>query len=376
MTMIASLLLAAVQPAAANAPFPAEVFTFTDWAVACDNGNRCEAVSLVPEHPDADADTPAPAAGQPAAGQAQAAPAEDDPWARFGVLKFERGPEADAPLMITISDFEGTPARLLQYSTPVEARITRVEEGVWRVEPANLRAFVDALYSGSLEVQDANGRKLSELALNGAWGALLYMDERQGRLGTPTAALRRGRRPLSIIPAPPALPVVVAAPRTTERPLVIPAARIAEVRRQYECRTEDVGGEASQDTAALGNGRTLIMLSCGAGAYNFSSMPLIAWRDGGAIRIEPARVDVERDYDPDADQGGEADKFLVTNADFDAATMSINEYAKGRGLGDCGVSASYVWDGTMFRLTEQSEMSECRGTMEFLTTWRANVQRR
>jgi hypothetical protein len=32
-----------------------------------------------------------------------------------------------------------------------------------------------------------------------------------------------------------------------------------------------------------------------------------------------------------------------------------------------------VWDGTSFRLTEASSMGECRGALEWITTWRAAV---
>ena len=45
----------------------------------------------------------------------------------------------------------------------------------------------------------------------------------------------------------------------------------------------------------------------------------------------------------------------------------------GRGVGDCGVHQDYVWDGTRFRLVQQEEMSECRGSLDYITTWRAQV---
>jgi len=53
----------------------------------------------------------------------------------------------------------------------------------------------------------------------------------------------------------------------------------------------------------------------------------------------------------------------------------LTGYAKGRGLGDCGLVQSLVWDGTRLRLTEQSEMRECRGNPNYLTTWRTRVVR-
>ena len=354
MIILSSLLLLASAQQPAAQPVPAETHNFKDWVVACDNGLRCQALSLVPE-PKADAEVP-PAGQEP-----------QDPWERFGLMMFERGPQANAPLIVTISDFEGTPARLLHYDTPLEGvRISATEDGAWRLEIADPKTFVDTIYAGSFVVQDAAGKVLTELALDGAYGSLLYMDERQGRLRTPTAMVRRGNRPVSVIPAPPPLPVVTVAPRPREAALTIPKRRLNEARRQQECGQEEVGGEETHEVEALGNGRSLIMMSCGSGAYNFNSLPLIAWREGNAIRIEPAKFDFSRE----GLEAEESERVLVTNAEFDAATLTISEYAKGRGIGDCGVSASYAWDGTMFQMTERAEMSECRGARELLTTWR------
>jgi hypothetical protein len=353
MIVLSSLLLLASQPAAAQ-PIPAEIHNFDDWVVACDNGMRCQALSLAPEP-------------KPASEEAPGGPEAQDPWERFGQMMFERGPEPGAPLVVTISDFEGTPARLLHYDSPLEGvRISATEEGEWRLELSDPRTFVDMVYAGTFVVQDAAGNRLTELALDGAYDSLLYMDERQGRLRTPTAMVRRGNRPLSLIPPPPPLPVVTVAPRPRGPALNISKRRLNEARREQGCGQEEVGGPQTEAVEALGEGRALIMMSCGSGAYNFNSLPLIAWRQGNAIRIEPAKFDLDRVGLEDEDKG----HFLVTNAEFDADTLTISEYAKGRGLGDCGVSASYAWDGTMFRMTERSEMSECRGTRDLLTTWR------
>lgn len=363
MSFIASLLLVASAQASttpADAPLPSEIYTFSDWVVTCDNGNHCQAVTLAPENPPAE---------EGFAGSGTPARPGVDAWERFGVLRLERGPAADAPLVITVGDFEGTPARLVRFGDAMAATLTAGEDGAWRVQPADLTEFLQNLFSDMIVVKDAGDRTISEIAINGAPGVLAYMDERQGRRGTATALTTRGQRPTSAIPAPPALPVVRVAPTTSQRPLTIPAARLAEARRQFGCDQDTVGAVAQEQSfAALGNGRTLIMMGCGAGAYNVSSKPLIAWQEGRTIRIEPARFDVYREP-----MEGEPDPvgYDVTNAEFDAATMSIGEWAKGRGLGDCGVAATYAWDGEAFRLVERKEMSECRGTMELLTTWRA-----
>lgn len=364
MTILATfLLLASAQPAAAE-PMPAEIHNFADWAVACDNGNLCQAVSLVPE-----------ARPEPEAAEGATATPQQDPWERYGVLRLEREAGPSGKLAMILSGFEGTPARLTVYDNQLAARIVPEGEGEWRIEPTDMRSFVDNLYgSTNMLVQDAQGRTLAEIALNGAVSALVYMEERQGRLHTQGSVARPGRRPDSVVPAAPLIPTIRAADGARGAALTIPAARLTEARRAVGCTEADVGVTARDPatTHALGDGKTLVIIGCGSGAYNMSSVPLIAWREGGAIRIEPARFDVSRDPGE-----GEPDRntFPLTNADFDPAMLTFSEYAKGRGIGDCGVSADYVWDGERFRLTGQREMSVCRGTREMLSTWRADVTR-
>ncbi|MFN3724943.1 MAG: DUF1176 domain-containing protein [Allosphingosinicella sp.] len=353
--ILLSLLLAAA--AVQDAPTPSEIHNFHDWVVTCDNGLRCQAVSLVPEE-------------TRSADQSETQKEEQFPWERYAVLRLERDPEANSLLDIVILDFEGTPARLVQYGRPLDGiSFARIADGEWRVQAADLPGFIQSLYSERMIVQDASGRTIAELAVHGSHGALLYMEERQGRLHTGTSYIRPGNRPASVVPPAPALPIVTVAPRTNDRPLAVPAARIAAVRRSNGCLASEIGGPEEEQAFALGNGRTLILLSCGAGAYNYNSVPLIAWRDGRDIRIEEARLDVEPQEGVD-----ETPRYYLTNAEWDPERRMIHEYAKGRGLGDCGVRSSYAWTGEIFRLAEQEEMSECRGTYFYLTTWRAEVR--
>ncbi len=358
MGVLSSLFLLASLQSAAE-PLPALIHNFGDWVVSCDNGLRCQALSLAP------VTVPTLAGQEPAPNQA-----ELNSWDVFGVMRMEREAGPDARLVITVSDFEGTPAKLIQYGSPREVRFEKGEGEEWRVIPADQNDFLGSFFDEPLVIQDAAGKTLAWIAGAGARNALGYMDERQGRVRTTTALIHSGPRPASVVPAAPPLPVVDVAPPTRERPLNLTKAELSTARRQHGCATSDVGGlSETQELYALGNGRTLIMMSCGAGAYNFNSKPLIAWREGGRLRVEEAKVDV-------ALQGfdGEKPQFLVTNSDFDPATMRIAGFAKGRGLGDCGVSEHYAWDGERFRLVEQHEMSECRGTQDLLTTWRAETR--
>jgi hypothetical protein len=365
MGVLTPFLLLAAQVSAAE-PVPALIHTFNDWSVACDNANRCQAVSLVPENPKPLAGE-SEQAGQPG----QPGHADFDPWERFGNMHFTREAGPAGELVITVFDFDGTPAKLLHYGKDLNVRIQphRTNGTEWRIVPGDPDEFFFALLGDPMVVQDPSGKTLAWIATEGARSALAYMDERQGRVLTVTGTTERGRRPASVVPAAPPLPVVSVARPTTERPIAIPRARMDQARRQFGCRSEDVGGPQVDDGFTLGGGRTLILMSCGLGAYNANALPLIAWRESGAIRIEPARFDLAREAMEEEANG--SDRYYLTNADFDPATLTLSEWAKGRGLGDCGVAAHYGWDGERFRLLERHEMSECRGTTELLTTWRA-----
>lgn len=331
------LLAAALQsaPPAEEPPVPREAHVFADWVIACDNGRRCQAIGLRAEGAENDA----------------------------GFLMVERDAGPDAALTFTLAQAEGAPARLVMYNQPLPVRLVAAN-GDFSLEIPDRAAFLEQiLYADAIEVQNASGAAIGQLSLNGLRHALLYMDEAQGRLHTPSALIRTGRR--AAADAPPPVPTVRVAPATREAPLVIPPARITRARRDNRCAIADVGGPDEAETAALGGGRTLILLGCGAGAYNFSSVPLIATRDGRDIRIEPAPFDIP--LDPFEEEEGHR---MLVNASWDPASMTISEYSKARGLGDCGSRSTYGWDGARFRLLAREEMPECRSSLLYLTTWR------
>ena len=339
MIMLPMLLaIAALQ----EVPVPREVHVFHDWAVACDNGRHCQALALDAE-----------------------APTED----YNGVLVIERGPEAEAPLQLRLYRVDGTPARLAVYGEALPARLIAAE-GDFRIELQDRGVFIDrTLYADEIELQDARGAVIGRISVKGLRWAMLYRDEAQGRLHTRSALIRTGRRPASDVPAAPPVPEVRIAPATSEAALAIPASRLAALRRDTGCTIEEMGGPDEVVIAALGGGRTLVLLACGSGAYNVSMVPFVATREGRSIRIEPAPFDVPLDENEEA----EGRRYLI-NATWDSASRTIEDFYKGRGLGDCGNRSRYAWDGERFRLVNREEMPECRGSSVYLTTWRAAVR--
>ena len=333
-----SMLLLAFLAATA-VPQPGEVKTFRDWTVGCDNGLACHAVALVPE-------------GE---------------WEGRVTMSVRRGAEPDAALAISVEGLEEDPAALLADGRPLAARFSG-GGGELHVHPSDPNAFVAALRSArQLEFRSRAGAPIGAVSLSGASAALLYMDETQRRLGTSTAFARPGGSPAAAVPPAQPLPRIRARPRPSDTRPELSAARIAQLRRQSGCTIEEVGEPDSFEAVQIETGRTLILLACGTGAYNLSSIPFIAQRRGGELAIAPAQF--ATGTPETGNQPG------LVNAWWDDERWLLTEFPRGRGLGDCGVQSEYAWDGTAFRLVLQREMGECRGSTDFITTWRSEVVR-
>ena len=335
--MILPLLAAA---AAAALPRPAELKTFQDWTVGCDNGAACHAVALIPEH-----------------------------WPEDGLtMSVRRGPEAGAlPVLAIELGADSNAASVSADGKRLPVRLVGAE-GQTRIAAADTAAMIAALRSADrLQVHSGDGKPLGTVSLKGASAALLYMDEKQRRTGTTTALVRPGTRPSARL-APPPLPVVTAPPVSSARPLALGAAGLAGLRRKHGCTIDEVGGPDEAESVALGPSETLLLLACGSGAYNVSHVPFVLRRGHGGAQL--AEFDVKPGW------WAEEGKPMLINAGWDSERGLLTSFSKGRGLGDCGTSADYAWDGRAFRLVEQAEMDECRGSRDYITTWRARVVRK
>jgi len=313
-------------------PKPGALKTFRDWTVGCDNGLTCKMASLGPE----DAEFPAVTMSVTRV----AGPRGD--W------KVEFASDEDDAITIAVDDM-------------------RVAAGDDEFTGPTAAAIIAAMANGNaLQVSKAGGAPLATLSLAGASAALRYIDAMQGRAGGVTAAVAKGATPAGAVPAAPALPTISAfAPYGAK--LAPSAAQVAEMRRVSGCDTEGFTAEQAAETHALGGGKTLVIVPCSSGAYNLSAA-LFTLADG---KIAPVITDAPSGFGA-ADTPG--DGAQIVNGGFDDGL--VTSYVKGRGLGDCGVSQKFAWDGTQLRLVEQEEMGECRGNTEMIRTWTAPVVRK
>ena len=333
-------------PAAATAPTAdsgvtpklADIRVFRDWAIACDNGGLCEAASL--------------AAG------------ENGVLGTGLIVRRESGPDGAVSVLLCKADGQVDTAAV-QVDGKVVAQGRSDGESRLLLTGNTARRLVDAMIAG--RVASIRVGEPVALSLSGLSAAMRYADDRQGRVGTVTALVARGDRSADTVPAAPALPVVRAA-NLAGAPAETPtAAPIAGMRRQLDCPADDFG-PVSQDGYRLDARTTLVLLSCGSGAYNFMTKPLLL-RDG---KLAPAPFDIAMDFGEPKPAGTPA---TLVNADWSADTGRLTSWAKGRGLGDCGSLQRFAWDGTRFRLVEAKSMTECRGAIDLVSIWRADVTR-
>lgn len=322
---------------------------FRDWMAGCDNLKSCAALSV----PSDGIDTIAYLRLERPAGPEGAA--------RL-VLRL-RGEWQKPPLSLELKlDGAAFPAGGKPMPVSADGDVATVT-----FQPAEIAAFIEAARKATKLSVAAPGLS-AEVSLSGAVAALLWVDEQQGRLNTPTALIRKGSA--GIAPAAPALPAVTARPSSGSLSEKEAKALAAALRKQIAQRDPDQceDGEMTtrHDTAwRLDGKRSLVSLTCSLGAYNASNAFWIV-ENGAVASARP----VEFPWTDDSE------KNTLVNGEFDPKTGRIDYFAKGRGIGDCGATGGYAWTGTSFALTGFSMMGECRGigSDDWITLFRSEVR--
>lgn len=342
------LTLATLLALAQTAPAVGPIKVFGDWVVACDNLDHCEMTSLIP--------------GLGVPGLLPEGDPGDSPEYNAVLLSVSRtaGPDGGftVDLMMQVPDtglvrisIDGT-----TYGEGVPKNDALVFTG------ATAAKMVAAMAAGeNFNISDSADTMIGRVSLSGSSAALRFIDAEQGRAGTVTAAVAKGAKPASAVPAVRPIPSVrQVRPGGT-------AATITPALKKAMFATSGCGEEYGDDlpeveAGALGGGTAVALIPCGAGAYNYLTVPFVI--AGGKPVV------AQFDYSPGMTEPGAAMPMLV-NADYDPKTGKLSSYSKGRGIGDCGSSEEYVWDGAMFRLTGATQMIECRGSPNWLTVWQA-----
>ena len=201
------------------------------------------------------------------------------------------------------------------------------------------------------------GALKGKLTLKGVAAALRFIDDQQGRAGTPTALVARGMTPVGQVPPPAAPPVVQPAAITVSSVTSPTLSRDLLDMAKPACDPEVV--EAHSDAAAwtLGPDRQLVAVPCAEGPYNVSVA--LFTTDAKGEQPRPAMLEQPPKQ---GDAEAEADNVVV-NSDFDAKTLTLTSLDKGRGLGDCGAKRTWIWTGEIFALLRASQLEACPGAL-------------
>ena len=323
-----TLILAAIGAAFHTLPahageLPQTRFQHHDWELACDNTRTCRAAGYSAEEGDS---------------------------LPLSVL-FERKAGPDEPLVAELSlGDDGSdapyPAALAMQIDGKAVGTVRLNDGAATLSRQQSQALLRAVAGSGVPTWRGAGRSWT-LSGKGAAAVLLKMDEFQGRLGTPGAAIRKGTRPESGVLPPLPKPVVAAAPVLAGAlaPLTGEARRqlLATLRKglgqDEDCEDLEAiaTGEEEFTYAALDGERMLVSARCWRGAYNEGAGYWVA------NRTPP--------YAP----------TLVTTMGTDAEAGTIRAAHKGRGIGDCWASEEWTWDGRRFVHSASATTGMCRG---------------
>lgn len=328
----ASLAVLSAVPAFAGVPFAAPVQKiFANWQVTCNNLNDCD-VRNIDENLRITLTRQSGATGA----------------TLLTIVPFSQ--EAHPTLWLDDDAAEGlslTPAVNDDDAIVATENLPAIQHFLQQAKNAQTLSVGDDLQQGS--------------SLRGLNAALLLVDERQGRIDTQGALLQRGSKPASAVPArlsqpelPPALTNVPAVnnPQTLVE-AVIKAQHALLVRETCDVNEQD---KAINQVQPLDQGNALVMINCGMGAYQSSSLVFITPRDNPSAAhqlVLPL---------PLPDENGHPQQVeWFTNADYDPQTGDLFHLAKGRGFADCGESAQWRYDGQQFRLVTYHSQTGCNG---------------
>lgn len=314
----------------------AQTHVFKDWAVACDNTRHCEAVAY------------------------QSDESESAPVVLW--LSRDAGPHAPVHIQVDMDDSEDPKPLTLHLGTNTLKGINRAQD----LSPTQIRQLLAHVLVGQ-EITLSDGAKRWQLSLAGSNAALLKMDDVQGRVGTPGALVRKGKKPEATVPSMLSAPKIQAATMPTtsaaDQALLQPILNSITPR---EC-WDDLPDDSSPDTSITRVSATqvLVMRECGRGAYQGGSG---IWLANSKRPYAAKRLDLPL---PD----GESTDYVM-NASLNGGRLE--SYAKGRGVNDCGSGFEWVWTGKSFVLTGAWHAPLCRGLAGggySLRTWTTDLAR-
>ncbi len=159
----------------------------------------------------------------------------------------------------------------------------------------------------------------ARFSLAGLTAALLWIDERQQRLGSKRIA---GPAPIGLTPV------------SKGFATILPKALIIQHASDTDCEPfESLANAGAILSGAVNDKEWLYFIPCTAGAYNYAYKAYHGYDDYFSV-IYFAQYD--------SNTGWSGTPFAV-NPTYDAKSKILRTYTKGRGLGDCGDTGIWRW---------------------------------
>ncbi|MCL1138999.1 DUF1176 domain-containing protein [Shewanella pneumatophori] len=326
--------------------FEGEVQSFFhgDWEAACDNTHTCRAVGYHnPEQKNAAGEyRPVSVIFTRAAGEN----AKVKGKVKFGALSF------------------GMEAKQTQHNDTITLSINDTYQSVLAPElPAyqekgmsfsGERELTDNQVSELLKALTMKGRVSIKfgssagdewyLSTKGSTAVLLKMDDFQGLVETPFAIVKKGQASKGIVKPKQAPVISIPAqpiPDTTaaDLALVTNADFNQRIRTALNNACDNVPTEDQPlelEIARLTSNKLVVSTMCWSAAYNY----------GQAVWL--------------VDDDAEIEPVLVTDSAVSYANGVIDEFMRGRGVGDCLSARRYIWNGSEFVLADSYTTGACR----------------
>jgi hypothetical protein len=322
--------------------------TVKDWTAVCDNLGDCKAFGFSGDGADLDSYLVVQRQGGGAA-----APR---------LLIVLDAPDAQKDQIWTLS-IDGKP---IAGVGPVHAKGGETGARATLTDAAAASVIAALRNGGSLSL-DQDGKSLVEVSLSGSSGALLWVDDQQGRVGTVTALTQKGSKPASAVPPRKPAPLISVATAAASQTGLAKHSPKGLTKDDADCDTTMDPETASEGDiiARLAPGVVLYGPVCDMAAYNQLNIFFVGDEHGGHLRKVAF---------PEAPALKPATGDFLMNAEFDPATQTMSAFAKGRGIGDCGSEGHWVWDGKSFQLLDEQVMPDCRGALsdDWPTVWVAH----
>lgn len=341
--MLLSLLLTAIESISLyDGPRPEETAVYQNWITGCDNMRNCSAMALQAPTIGTDGDT-------------------DHLEAMIEI------PLATHRPLLVVFRFPSTLKHrpdLRIFVDQLEVPLIQEEMGSVTISGGQTRQIVQAMRKGQwMYLRDSKGEAVARASLAGLTAALLRIDEQQGKQDTPNALVHRGKRiaydDLPGYSVSLSRPALAAKPPTNPKPAALDDNRML------------CDGEIPEDSAKPSfvrldseNSMAIVPWACGNGAYVRYANIMIVDGNGG---VRPAEFDYDNGITGDGPSNVQAEVVWLEKE------FILESATRFRGIGDCGRTDRYIWDGNKFRLSEQLVMPECRGAYDRIRVWKVDV---